>query len=130
MTSAGSSNYKNQMTDDADVFYQRVGILAYPVLEWLDLPYDSFSGTFWPKKLALITKFCEQNPTYHIISITAPGRYENKYVPDCQQYLLGKGDRNPHLVLDLFLQESIDLFLEEGRDKTLAIFRECRGSRE
>jgi hypothetical protein len=129
---AGAVTQENQIevTDDYLQFFNRVCRLSYPQLEWLDLPFDDFAGVFVASKLQILQRFCTENPTYHMISITGPGRYENRYVPGCRGYLIGSGDKNPTLVLNALLHKNLELVLEEGFAKALTIVSQVDRSDE
>ena len=98
----GALRDEHQQTDDYDDFFDRVGLLYYPEVVRLDLPFDDFASVFLAEKLPVIQHFCADNSQYHIITVTAPGRYANCCVQGCRQYLLGDGDNDPALVLFVF----------------------------
>ena len=111
-----------QITDDYCAFSDQTGIFLTSIeLAFLGFQRDCFSGFFRSPELPAILAFCKENPSYHIISVTEPGRYENRYVSGKQLYFLGDGDTNPNLVLNLFLKKSPELFAEEGLAEALAM---------
>ena len=63
MSGAGADEHEIQVTDDYNQFFRCVGVLAYPELEWLDLPYDDFAGVFWAKKYGRSSVFVKTTPT-------------------------------------------------------------------
>ena len=115
--------------DDVHAFYLRVGIISvYEDLEWLGLETKGmFCGSITERQVHLLHEFCEKNPGYHIVTMTATGQMENRYVPGQGVYKLAEGDPNPHLVLNPFLHKSVDLFTEEVLDKARAMLAEIDG---
>jgi hypothetical protein len=111
-----------ESTDDIAMFYGRTGIICNnEQLEWLDLhPHESF-GLFDESQAAVLLDFCANNPQYHIISGTQPGRMENRFVPGQRIYYLADGDDYPHLVLNIFLKKNVFSLAEEMFDAALAI---------
>ena len=111
-----------EVTDDYNAYYLRTGaILYYKKLEWLGFKLDNFSGLFHDQYVAELLTFCKEHPSYHIVTMTMSGYYENRYVPDKRVYHLAEGDKNPNLVLNVFLNTRPELFMEEGLAKALAI---------
>ena len=125
---ATSREHLIELTDDYRVFYERTGLLNYyQDLESLGFHMFSFSGHFMASQVPLLLDFCDKNRCYHVITITESGRYENRYVPDKRVYYLGDGDKDPNLVLYLFLHKNPELFAEEGFAQALAMFSKVDG---
>ena len=117
--------FEPELTDDFNSFFDRVGLLhCYKDIEPLGFYLDNFTGIFNEKRLKELSAFCENNFAYHIVTQTHPGRYENRYVPDCGCYFLADGDKNPNLVLNPFLKKNAELCSEEVFDKALAMILE------
>ena len=103
-------------------FYRRVGLVAsYLDLEWLGLQPNLCSDFFWSEDLPHLQQFCRENPEYHIVSSSSPGRLENRYVPGAQTYSIANGDRNPNLVLNPMVNPKWALVDEEVVCSALAI---------
>jgi hypothetical protein len=129
----GASAKTNQIeiTDDYQYFKSRVGLVDfYQDLEFLGFEMFGYSGVFFPDQVPELTDFIAQNSEYHIVTITASGRYENRFVPGKRLYLLASGDKNPNLVMYEFLRKSPALFVEEGFAQALAILAQVDGSDE
>ena len=126
---APAQNYQRELTDDYHAFYERTGLIYdYQELEKLGFHMFSFSGHFMASSIPVLLDFLEKKPCYHLISVTRPGLYENRYVPDKEGlYYLADGDQNPHLVLYLFLRKNPELFAEEGFAEALAIIADVNG---
>ena len=95
-------------------FYDRTGIVSdYQEIEWLGFELDNLVGIFSQEDLPELLIFCKENPAYHIITCTAPGRLVNKYLPGHKCYRLASGDRNPNLVLNWCLDPMRPLIHEK-----------------
>ena len=120
-----------EITDDSQLFYARTGLIfSYLQLEKIGFQMESFSGFFTASRLDELFDFCKREPSYHIISIARPGRYENRYISSKKLYYLGDGDKNPELVLDLFLRKSSHEVIEEGLAKAFAVIFDRNRSEE
>ena len=120
----GATVHRNQLevTNDIGPFYRRIGLLCtYPQLEWLGFYLDNSEGMFTLSQSRMLLEFCRDNPEYHVVTCTHPGRLENRYVPGKNVYLLAEGDKNPNLVLDMFWKKNACLLEEEMFDQALAI---------
>ena len=110
-----------EVTDDYSDFMKRIGLLFGPrQMSVIGIPPDEIWGTFWESSSSMLLAFCKENPTYHILTSTGPGRFENRYIPGQKFYLLGEGDKNPNLVLDICLIKNPNLLLEEMLEEALA----------
>ena len=120
-----------EVTDDYQSFLKRTGTLTY-YKDLEDMGFQMFNvcGFFMVTQTSELLQFCEDNPNYHILTMTRPGYYENRYVPDQMVYHLANGEKNPNLVLNLFLHKNPELFLEEGFAKALAIISQVNGGDE
>ena len=106
-------NYLNLM-DDFAMFVERTGLIIAPEdLSMLGLPLADIQAAFWGSSSDMLLEFCEQYPQYHIVTITGPGRLENKYIPCKNIYMLAAGDSHPGLVIDMCLKKDPNLLLEE-----------------
>ena len=113
---------KWKITDDANLFYQRTGLIShFEELLSLGFARSDYSGAFWGPQVEALINYCKNDPCYHIITITVPGRYENRYIPGKNLYYLADGDQNPTLILDLLLHKSLSHFAKEGLTKAFAI---------
>ena len=99
---ATSLDNQTELTDDFEAFYERTGLI-FSYLDILSLGFgrnDTYCGFFTGSQQELeLVDFCKKKPWYHIITITGPGRYENRYMPGERLFYLGDGDKNPNLVL-------------------------------
>lgn len=112
---------------DINEFFNRVGIIGhYEELEWLGFIVDNFGGSFWPERVTELQRFCLENPEYHIVTYTDSGRYANKYVAGKGLYRLAKGDKNPSLVLNHFIDPKRELVAEDMICAALAILDEVK----
>lgn len=103
-------------------FFKRVGLICdYQEFDWLGLERGMSLTSFPPHLVGQLLDLCEQDPTYHLVSGTAPGRLVNKYVPNALSYQLAKGDKNPNLVLNAFIDPKRALVDEELICSALAI---------
>jgi len=97
MSAKGHGN-RIEMIVDIVEFYDRVGIVgSYKELAWLGFELDNFGGIFRSKDHPQLLRFCEENPEYHVVTCTEPGRFVNHYVPNQRLYKLAKGDSYPHI---------------------------------
>jgi len=120
--SATAAEYKMELTHDIHAFYRRTGtILNHEELEWLGLKYDDSSPIFGNSTVHIIIDFCRHYGDYHIVTMTEPGRLENRYVPDNGVYYLAKGDKNPNLAVNPFVGPNAELFAERAMQTALAI---------
>jgi hypothetical protein len=111
-----------EITDDADMFYERTGLISrFEELLSMGFARDDYSGFFWGGQVDVLLDFCKKNPCYHVITISASGRYENSYIPGKKLYYLADGDQTPNLILDLFLHKSSAEFAKEGLTKAFSI---------
>ena len=111
-----------EMYDELLAFYGRTGLIySFSELMRLGFAKDDVTGAFRSDRIAELLEYCAKRPAFHVITMTQSGRYENRYVPGKKVYYLADGDKNPYLVLNLFLQKSPDLFAEEGLAKALAM---------
>ena len=69
-----------EVTDDFQSFLERTGTLTY---------YKYVCGFFMVTQIPELLQFCEENPNYHILTMTHPGYYENRYVAEKEVYHLG-----------------------------------------
>ena len=125
----GATKQKNylEITDDCDLFYERTGILRRPSqLQALGIPSDDIGTAFWEKSTGMLLEFCVENPRYHVVSASS-GRFENRYVPGRNIYMLAEGDRNPNFVLDMCLKKNPNLLMEEMLDQALAMHTSIDG---
>ena len=115
--------YKIELIDNIHVFFRRTGKLSYyKELEWLGFQLESITGGFRQTQVVMLLDFCKNNPEYHIITQTHPGRYINCFIPGKRSYFLGNGEKNANLVLNPFIRSNADLFAENMLDTTLAMF--------
>jgi len=124
-----AAEYKMELTFDVHAFYRRTGtILNSLELEWLGLKFDDLSAIFRGYEVNLILDFCKDNDEYHIITMTEPGRLENRYVPGKRVYYLAKGDKNQNLAVNPFVGPNAALFEERVIQTTLAIISDVKRS--
>ena len=122
---SGATVKKNvlEITDDYDGFVKRTGLLWSPFqVAALGIPSDDFDSTFWEKSVSMLLQFCAANRRYHIVSVSC-GRFENRYVPGRNIYMLAEGDDQQDLVLDMCLKKDKNLLMEEMLEETLAMHR-------
>ncbi|MBF0442653.1 MAG: hypothetical protein HQK54_12170 [Oligoflexales bacterium] len=130
--SASCHEYKIELTDNVHAFFRQTGIiLNHEELEWLGFQLkNGFTTIFGDSEVPLIIQFCEENPEYHIITMTQPGHIENRYVPGKRVYYLAKGDKNPNLVLNPFIGPNAPLFIEKVTNQALTIISDInRGNK-
>ncbi|MBF0441361.1 MAG: hypothetical protein HQK54_05605 [Oligoflexales bacterium] len=109
------------ITDDHSLFVKKTGMLCRPhQLIELGFRMDNISCMFWESEAEALLQFCKENPEYHIISATN-GRFENRYVPSRNVYMLAKSDKDPNFILDMCLKKSPSLVAKEGLEEALAI---------
>ena len=124
MGGAARHAYKMELIDDIGSFYRRVGIILNHdgQLERLGFKLEYVSGGFGPSWIGELLEFCAQNPEYHIVTMTIPGRLENRYVPGRNLHHLANGDKNPCLVFHPFAtSSSASLFMEKVASAISAI---------
>ena len=110
---------------DINEFMRRVGcVKSYLELEWLGFKTESYGGSFRARRLPELFAFCAENPEYHIMTYTDPGRIANKYVPEKALYFLAKGDRNPCLVLNHLIDPARALVAEKTVCAALAVLND------
>ena len=116
-----------ELTHDIHAFYRRTGtILNHEELEWLGLKFDDSSAIFGDSTVHIILDFCRRNADYHIITMTEPGRLENRHVPDQRVYYLANGDKNPNLAVNPFVGPDAALFAEQVVETALAIVSDMK----
>lgn len=76
-----------------------VNVLLYKEIEPLGLLPDHPTGEFEPERLEVLTKFCSENPDYHIVSFLWDGTMLNRAAANAYSYRLADGDANPRLVV-------------------------------
>ena len=109
------------LLDDFAMFAERTGLIIAPEdLSMLGLHMDDIQAAFWGSSSDMLLEFCKQHPQYHIVTITGPGRLENRYIPRKNIYMLAAGDSHPGRVIDMCLKKDPNLHLEEMLDETLA----------
>jgi len=102
-------------------FFRRVGIIKnYYRLESLGLSDHDFSGMFPGDRLSQLTRFCERNPRYHIVSSVGEERFVNRVVIGADFYLIADGERDPVLELNFLLDPEWHVLWEDGISETLA----------
>lgn len=69
-------------------------------LSWFDLTPGSLLGDIDPSQLALLVQACEQNSDLHVVSYCRDLRTLNRLVPHAAFYYLARGDKNPYLVFN------------------------------
>ena len=111
--------YLDITVDDAG-FYEKTGVLYPSQLQELGFEGDHLYCAFRQSDVKMLLELCDKDPRYHIISGKC-GRFENRYVPDRNIYMLAEGDKNPNLVLDMCLKKNPHLLMEEMLDKALAM---------
>ena len=79
--SATRHAYKAELIDNIVNFYRRIGIMLNhdEALARLGFKLDNVSGAFGSSWIDDLLEFCTQNPQYHIVTMTVPGRLENRY---------------------------------------------------
>jgi hypothetical protein len=120
----GASGYGSRIELIVNIseFFKRVGLICdYQEFEWLGLQRGISLTSFPPHLVEQLLNLCAQDPTYHIVSGTAPGRLVNKYVPNALSYQPANGDKNPDLVLNAFVDPKRALVDEEMMCSALAI---------
>jgi hypothetical protein len=120
MSSATKQEIYLEVTDDFDAFEERTGLLSSWELARLGFQMNDLSGMFWECSTGILLEFCKNNSQYHIVSASC-GRFENRYVPGKNVYMLAEGDRNPNLVLDMCLKRDQHLLMDEMLEKALAM---------
>lgn len=76
----------------------------------------SLAGFFIPLEVDDLIAFCQDNPSFHIVSGCTNGLVWNRYHPDGNVYNLAEGNPDPKMVLDLRIEEDeilADIFLME-----------------
>ena len=114
------------ITDNLNEFYAITGLI-YNFMDLIRLGFSrdhTFSGLFIAADVPMLLDYCERNPTFHLITVTGSGRYENRYIAGERFYYLANADKDPCLVLDLLLYKSEDEFMREGFARALAIVDE------
>jgi hypothetical protein len=115
--------YNLLITDNSNEFYDITGLI-YCFMDLIRLGFSrdhTFSGLFIADDVPMLLDYCKRNPTYHLITVTGSGRYENRFIAGERFYYLGNGDKDPDLVLDLLLYKSEAEFMRVGFAKALAI---------
>ncbi|MBM4253599.1 MAG: hypothetical protein FJ146_16650 [Deltaproteobacteria bacterium] len=122
---------KIEFTTSYEEFRDRVKLIcSYKEIEWLGLEPKSISGMFFRDDATTLLRFCRENPSYHIVTITGPTRYENRFIADQRIYLLAQGDSNPQLLLNWSLARDFHLQLEEGTCQALAVIDDIKNGRQ
>ena len=81
-------------------FKNRTAPLADLDFALLDIVPDSCTGIFYPRRLPELILFCQNNPEYHIMSFLGDTFIDvNAMVEKASFYLLGRGDKDPDLML-------------------------------
>ena len=121
MGSAAQQENCLDITDEVDVFTRRTGLLwSQWQVEKLGFHREEISGMFGDSSVGMLLEFCAENPEYHIVSASC-GRFENRYFPHKNVYMLAEGDNSPNLVLDMCLKKDPNLLMEEMLEEGLAI---------
>ena len=98
MTASGSEDRVELMVD-IHQYFRRVGMISdFRELAWLGFDMGIYLSIFPQHLAAQLLTFCRENPEYHVVTSVDPGRWVNKYVPDCRCYKLANGDKNPNRV--------------------------------
>jgi|LauGreDrversion4_2_1035121.scaffolds.fasta_scaffold15541_7 hypothetical protein len=119
---AAVTREKIELTTSFEEFRDRVELIcSYKEIAWLGLEPQSICGMFFSNDVDTLTKFCAENSGYHIVTCTDGTRFENRFIPGYQIYLLASGDKNPLLVVNWSLSTDFHLQLEEGFDQALAV---------
>jgi len=122
MAGATGQEDRVELMVDINEFYNRTGLIAsYLRLIALGFNVEHYGATFRPDRLPDLIEFCESNPEYHILTCMAPGRTVNRYVEGKNLYRLGNGDKNPYLVLNIFVDPARALVAEEMVCSAIAI---------
>ncbi len=113
MTASGSEDRVELMVD-IHQYFRRVGMISdFRELAWLGFDMGIYLSIFPQHLAAQLLTFCRENPEYHVVTSVDPGRWVNKYVPDCRCYKLANGDKNPNLVLNPLVSPERALVDEE-----------------
>ena len=122
MSGASMQENYSEMVDDFSQFRERTGLLcSLSEVETLGFHVDNIAGTFWESHIPMLLDFCKENPLYHVVTSTRPGRFENKYIPHRNLYILAEGDKNPNLIFDIAHNKNTNLLYEEMFEEALAI---------
>ena len=118
---ARASEHKIELFVTSRDFNRRVGLITnYYDLEWLGLTGHDFCGTFECRFLPQLIQFCKDNPEYHILTSSGPGRLINCLVEGNDFYKVGDGDKDPALVLNYLLDPQWLVSYEDGISSALA----------
>jgi len=126
---ATAAEYKMELTDDLDAFFDRTGImLSGEELNWLGLKSNDCEAIFRECEVHMIQEFCKKNVEYHIMTMTDPGHIEYRYVSGRRVYYLAKGDKNPNLALNPLVGPNAALFTERVIETALTIIADINRS--
>ena len=115
---------KTEVIADINEFYTRVHTISNDEeLRFLGFNVDSVVGTFHEEDLADLKQFCKDNPEFHIVTQTHPGRHVNRLIEKSDHYTLADGDANPNLILNPFAGENPELVMEDLFSKAFTEFR-------
>ena len=112
--SASGHQDRIELMIDIHQYFRRVGMISdFRELAWLGFDMGIYLSIFSQHLTAQLLTFCRENPEYHVVTSVDPGRWVNKYVPDCRCYKLANGDKNPNLVLNPLVSPERALVDEE-----------------
>jgi hypothetical protein len=95
---AVANDNRVELTVDSEVFHKAVRIIVdRDEIMWLG--FDPFSqiGMFQQDDVPALLAFCAGNSEYHIVTYTSSDCYVNRFVLGQHIYMLAKGDKNPYL---------------------------------
>jgi len=96
--SAVANGHCIELMVDGTEFQNRVKVVYYiDELMWIGLTPFNLIGDFCDDDAETLLKFCAEHPEYHIVSCDGERVY-NRYVAELRSFYLAKGERNPYLV--------------------------------
>jgi len=96
--SAVANGHRIELMVDGTEFQNRVKVV-YDIdeLMWFGLTPFNLIGGFCNDDAETLLKFCAEHLEYHIVSCDGERVY-NRYVAQMRSFYLAKGERNPYLV--------------------------------
>ena len=97
----------------SDVFHGLVHrVTDIEELAWYGLESRGLLGDIDPSELRTLTEVCAQYPEFHIVSYCKNRRIMNRLVHEAAFFYLARGDKNPYLVFNPWVDPMAPLFSE------------------